>query len=151
MSENLTFYNPSVTASRATSLCTREAVLPPDSTPERCNTLYLADKACKKKYEQNCPYSFCISVGKTCFMEDTPCRAFCFFFASGELLHIAFDYPTRTSVVRGQASAIRTKNNYQLFCSLAYRLRLAQSVSECQTPYQCFKHNKESSRKLTIN
>ena len=34
-------------------------MLPPDSTPKRCNTLYLAGKACEKEYEQNCPYSFC--------------------------------------------------------------------------------------------
>ena len=63
MSENLTFYNPSVTASRATSLCTREAVLPPDSTPIRCNTLYLASKTCEKEYEQNCLYSFVVGRG----------------------------------------------------------------------------------------
>ena len=35
-------------------------VLPPDSTPKRCNTLYLAEKSCEKEYEQNCSYSFCL-------------------------------------------------------------------------------------------
>ena len=32
---------------------TREGLLAPDSSPERCNTLYLAGKACEKEYEQN--------------------------------------------------------------------------------------------------
>ena len=29
-----------------------KGVLPPDSTPKRCNTLYLVNKACEKEYEQ---------------------------------------------------------------------------------------------------
>ncbi len=33
------------------SLYTREAILPPDSTPKRCKTLYLASKECEKEYE----------------------------------------------------------------------------------------------------
>ena len=50
-------------ASQATSLYTREAFLPPDSTPKRCNKLYLARKACEKEYGQNCPYSFYCRTG----------------------------------------------------------------------------------------
>ena len=29
----------------------------------KCNTLYLAGKACEKEYEQNCLYSFCCRAG----------------------------------------------------------------------------------------
>ena len=71
--------------------------LPPDSTPKRCNTLYLAGQGVWKGVRTNRPYSFCcragvylppfslhisfvfggskpppykVAVGKTCFMED---------------------------------------------------------------------------------
>ena len=37
-------------------------LLPPDSTPKRYNTLYLAGKVCEKEYEQKCPYSFCFAA-----------------------------------------------------------------------------------------
>ena len=38
----------------------------------RCNTLYLAGKACEKEYEQNCPYSFFfVRQFKICFMVGT--------------------------------------------------------------------------------
>ena len=47
-------------------------MLPPDSTPKRCNTLYLAGKACEKEYEQLVRTPFAFSTGKTCFMEGTP-------------------------------------------------------------------------------
>ena len=50
--------------------------LPPDSTPIRCDTLYLAGKACKKEYGQNCQYSFCF----ICFMEDTLSRSFLLYY-----------------------------------------------------------------------
>ena len=42
---------PSVTL-RAPPSSRRKAMLPPDSTPKRCNTLYLVSKACEKEYEQ---------------------------------------------------------------------------------------------------
>ena len=38
----------------------RKAILLPDSTPKRYNTLYLASKECEKEYEQDRPYSFLI-------------------------------------------------------------------------------------------
>ena len=50
--------------------------LPPDSSPERCNTLYLAGKAFEKEYEQSSVLLLLFSVGKTCFMEGTPCKLF---------------------------------------------------------------------------
>ena len=92
-----TIYNPSV-ASRQLPLH-KGGSLPPDSTSKRCNTLYLAGKACEKGVRTNRPYSFCcragvylpafslhisfvfggskpppykVAVGKTCFMEGTP-------------------------------------------------------------------------------
>ena len=81
--------------------------LPPDSTPKRCNTLYLAEQGVWKGVRTNCSYSFCCragvylpplyysilfvfggskpppykdAAGKTCFMEGTPCG--CFFCVS---------------------------------------------------------------------
>ena len=38
--------------------------LPPDSSPERCNTLHLAGKACEKEYEQSSVLLLIFSVGK---------------------------------------------------------------------------------------
>ena len=37
---------------------------PPDSTPKRCNTLYLAEQGVWKGVRTNRPYSFCVSAGK---------------------------------------------------------------------------------------
>ena len=36
----------------AATFLSEEGLLPPDSTPIRCNALYLAGKACEKEYEQ---------------------------------------------------------------------------------------------------
>ena len=87
---------PSVTL-RVPPSSRRKAMFPPDSTSKRCNTLYLACKTCKKGQRNftfsvlfavgaNCvrPRAFTerpyeddfLSVGKTCFMEGTPCRPF---------------------------------------------------------------------------
>jgi len=47
-------------------------MFPPDCTPERCNTPYLAKQACEKEYELNVRTPFGFSAGKTCFMEGSP-------------------------------------------------------------------------------
>ena len=64
MSTIFCFYNPSVTASRATSLYTREAHCHPIVQRKGVIHYTLPCKACEKEYEQKCSYSFCISAGK---------------------------------------------------------------------------------------
>ena len=74
--------------------CVKGGSLPPDSTPKRCNILYLACKTCKKGQRISHSLSFSVgancvrprafterpyeddflSVGITCFMEGTACH-----------------------------------------------------------------------------
>ena len=60
---NLLFLQSLRLASQATSLYTREALVPPDSTPKRYNTLYLAGKECEKEYEQFVRTPFVVGRG----------------------------------------------------------------------------------------
>ena len=52
MNNNLTFYNPSVSLARATSLYTREAHHRPTVYLKGVTHYTLQDKACEKEYEQ---------------------------------------------------------------------------------------------------
>ncbi len=64
MNNNLTFYNPSVTASRATSLYTREAYHRPTVHLKGVTHYTLQGKVCENEYEQIVRTHFSASAGK---------------------------------------------------------------------------------------
>ena len=104
---------PSVTL-RVPPSSRRKAMLPPDSTLIRCNTLYLACKTCKKGQRISHSLSFSVgancvrprafterpyeddflSVGITCFMEGTPLSPHFLLFLGVEI------FPIRKDIVK---------------------------------------------------
>ena len=77
---------------------------PPDSTPKRCNTLYLASKEREKEYEQNCPYSFCRRAGACS-------RRFINFllFVSAAPKHALQDFSRQNQLYRRCANSVRPR------------------------------------------
>ena len=128
-------------ASQATSLYTREAHCRPTvhlKGVTHYNTLH--SKACEKEYEQKCSYSFCVSVGKTCFMVGTPWTAFVFLLYSQFRCHAqkvnkikgvaTFEAVLCASLIDDYCSRILLTHSINSFSSLIFDINNTAHTTE---------------------